>query len=81
MKRRAPKDYEMQSQRLCNTKLSGVSVYLNAGSKKDALATGPLSRMTSASMCQLLMPEDRNVDYDCRNVEFLVVQVCARSER
>ena len=35
-------------------KLSGVSVYLKAGRKKDALATGPLSRMTSASMCQLL---------------------------
>ena len=29
----------MQSQRLRNTKLSGVSVYLNAGRKKDALAT------------------------------------------
>ena len=40
MKRGAPKDYEMQSQRLRSTKLSGVSVYLNAGRKKDALASG-----------------------------------------
>ena len=40
--------------KLRNTKLSVVSVYLNAGRKKDALATEPLSRMISASMCQLL---------------------------
>ena len=45
---------EESSKRLRSTKLSGISVYLNAGRKKDALATGPLSRMTSASMCQLL---------------------------
>ena len=70
----SPKDYAIQNS-------VGSSVYLNAGRKKDALATGPLSRMTSASMCQLLMPEDRNVDCDCRNVEFLIVLVCTRSER
>ena len=48
------KDYEMQSQRLRNTKLGGVFVYLNPGRKKDAITKQQTSRITLGSMCQLL---------------------------
>ena len=48
------KNYEMQSQRLRNTRLSGVFVYLNPGRKKDAMTKRQPSRMTLSSTCQLL---------------------------